>query len=181
MCIARAHKFYKNEDGVAAIEFALLFPILLFILLGIWDLGNGVLAQQKVISSAQIVADLVGRETNINSGRMDQAFEAGRVAMMPFPTEGKFKAEVLSVLFNGDGDAIESSWHETSDGSGGDIATMEAAALTLAEPNEGAVVVQVTYEYDPYFSDFITGRLIMRERAFARGRQTPYVRSTFTN
>ena len=33
-------KFLKSQDGVAAIEFALILPVLTIMLLALWDLSN---------------------------------------------------------------------------------------------------------------------------------------------
>ena len=44
-------KSWKDGDeGMAAVEAAMIFPIMLSMLLAIFDLGNGILANQKTFS-----------------------------------------------------------------------------------------------------------------------------------
>jgi Flp pilus assembly protein TadG len=51
----------RETEAVATVEAALVFPILLTLLLGTFDMGNGILANQKTIRASQIVADLMSR------------------------------------------------------------------------------------------------------------------------
>ena len=46
----------QEEDGMAAVEAAYIFPILLTMMLGVFDLGNGIIANQKTIRASQVTA-----------------------------------------------------------------------------------------------------------------------------
>ena len=67
-------KSWKDGDeGMAAVEAAMIFPIMLSMLLAIFDLGNGILANQKTIRASQVVADLITRQGIVTD---DDIFEA---------------------------------------------------------------------------------------------------------
>jgi len=57
-------RYTRGDDGVAAIESALMFPTLIMMLVSMVDIGNGILANQKLIAASQITADLITREAN---------------------------------------------------------------------------------------------------------------------
>jgi len=88
--------YWRDESGLAAAESAMIFPILLTLLLGTFDLGNAILANQKSIRASQIVADLVTRSSTVDDTDINEAIEAGRLALNPFSTEG-FGVDVIRI------------------------------------------------------------------------------------
>lgn len=161
------------EDASAAAEFGLVFPLLFMMMLGLWDLGNGIILSQKTIAASQVVADLIGRETTIDDDELRQAFDAGRLAMLPYPTE-PLTIDIVSVAFDDEGDPV-ARWQEDSNGGNGVNANLASTTAGLGGPGDGAVAVQTTYTYDPTFAGTILDEFDMREIAFARGRKTAVV------
>ena len=66
-------RWWGNRDGIAATEFALVFPIMFMLLLGVIELGNGLLANQKVLSASQIVSDLLTRTEEVTDDQLEEA------------------------------------------------------------------------------------------------------------
>ena len=54
-------RFYKNDDGVAAVEFGLIFPFIFIIYFGLIDLTGLVSTSRRVTNASSVVADLVGQ------------------------------------------------------------------------------------------------------------------------
>lgn len=165
---------FKREDGLAAVEAALVFPLLLTLLMGTFDLGNAILANTKTIRAAMVVADLVTRDRNVTTNDLNEAVEAGRLAFQPLDDDS-FGVDIVSVRFDEDAQSsIE--WRETRN------MTAEAGVLddvdALSAENSGVVVVYVRYLYTPFFGEFITGDISMKEVAFARGRKSAVVGRT---
>jgi len=161
----------KSDDGLAAIEAALVFPVLLALLMGTFDLGNAILANTKVVRASQVVADLVTRKRSVSDADVDEAIEAGRLALEPLDTSS-YGVDITSIEFDEDADTAI-VWRETEN------MTADPDVLTrvepLAEENFGVVVVSVRYEYVPFFANFLTGDISMMETAFARGRKSAVV------
>ncbi|MEM7650972.1 MAG: TadE/TadG family type IV pilus assembly protein [Pseudomonadota bacterium] len=160
-------RWFKSEDGLAAVEAAFVFPILLTLLLGTFDLGNGILANQKAIRASQVTADLIARSSTVDDFMIDDAIEAGELAFQPLPSD-TFGVDIVSISFDDDANPnIE--WRETRNMSAlGDVLTRVAS---LAEPNDGVLVVAIEYEFEPAFAGFVIDNIPMQEIAFARGRQ----------
>ncbi len=97
-------RYYQDEKGTAAAEFVIIFPVMFFMILGIWDLGNGLWIGQKLIKTSNMVADLLARETEVTDAELAQAFEAGRLALQPF-SDTTLTIEVYSFSFYEDGKA----------------------------------------------------------------------------
>lgn len=160
-----------GEDGMAAVEAAMIFPIMLSMLLAIYDLGNGILANQKTIRASQVVADLITRQGIVSNDDVNEAIEAGRLALEPLDT-ASYGIDIVSIRFDEDADT-EIVWRETLNM--GALPDAFVAVAALAEANEGVVMVSVRYVYEPLFSKFVTSDIEMGEVAFSRGRNSPVI------
>jgi Flp pilus assembly protein TadG len=163
----------RDRSGAVAAEFAMILPVMVALLFGVYDLGTAIVINQKAIASSQIMADLVSRSVAVTQDELDDIVFAGREAMRPYTT-ADFSYSVVSVEFAADPDDPEPSvcWDE------GPVATTNAmleGTEPLAAPGEGIVVVTVQYQYEPVFATYLMDTLNMSEVAFARGRRTPVV------
>lgn len=164
-------KWIRNDDAVAAVESALVFPILLTLLLGTFDMGNAILANQKTIRASQVVGDLVTRTRSIDTAGIDEAITAGQLALAPLDTSS-FGVDIVSIRFDDDAQPVI-VWRETRGMT--PITDVLTRVESLAEAGNGVVVVTVQYIFDPLFSGFVIGEIPMQEIAFTRGRKSAIV------
>jgi Flp pilus assembly protein TadG len=165
------NQWIDDRDGVAAVEAALIFPILLTLMLGTFDIGNGILANQKTIRASQIVADLITRQRTVSEADIDEAVDGGRLAFETISSD-TYGVDIVSIRFDEDGDP-EIAWRETRGMS--PKADVLEAVESLSEPNGGVVVVSVEYLFEPVFAGFVVDAIPMQEIAFARGRKSAVV------
>ncbi len=161
----------KNQDGHAGMEAALIFPVLMTLLLGVFDVGNAILANQKTIRASQVTADLVARMREVHNQDVREAVNAGRLALSPLDTRG-YGVDIVSVRFD-DSAIPEIVWRETKGMSPVDNVLDTLDGLAVA--GEGVVVVTSHYNFTPVFAGFIINEVDMQEVAFARGRLSPVV------
>lgn len=166
-----ARQWYRGEEALAATEATLVFPILLTLLLGVFDMGNGILANQKTIRASQVVGDIITRSSSVSDIEIQEAIEAGRLALEPLDASS-FGIDIVSIRFDEDSNA-EIVWRETQ-GMPASDSVLESVA-PLAEANNGVVVVTVKYVFEPVFAGFIVNDIPMTEVAFTRGRKSPVV------
>jgi len=165
-------KSWKDGDeGMAAVEAAMIFPIMLSMLLAIFDLGNGILANQKTIRASQVVADLITRQGIVTDDDIFEAIEAGRLALEPLDSSS-YGVDIVSVRFDED-ENINILWRETVNMP--PAADPYTAVAPLVEANEGVLMVSVRYVYEPLFTAFISNDIEMGEVAFSRGRSSPSI------
>lgn len=164
-------RWVREEGGVAAVEAALLFPVMLTLFLGMVDIGNAILSNQKTITASQVAADLIARKETVSTTDINEAIEAARLAIEPFPTS-TFGIDIVSLRFDDTG-APQVVWRVTQNMSPNDNA-VDSTAL-IGEPGEGMVIVSVVFRYDPIFAGFVINEIPMEEVAFVRGRKSPVV------
>ena len=167
----RILKIWKNEDGVALIEGALIIPILIAMIFSMYDIGHAVLVSQKVMSATHITADLITRKKTVTQHDIDEAIEAAMLAIDPYDRT-PFGIDIVSVRF-GDEDAPEEIWRETQ--VMGPNLDLPGDAEGLGQEGEGVVAVTVTYLYEPHFTSGLVGEIEMQEITYMRGRKSSVI------
>lgn len=162
-------KFYlRDERGVSALEAAMLFPVLFSMLMAIYDLGQGVVINQKTVAASQIIADLISRNEVVNMDLINDITIGGSLALEPY-SKVPFGYDVVSIEFDEDGDPII-LWRVTNNMDENDGAV--DSTIGLGEEGEGVVAVSVVYSYEPFFTNFVVNSFDMKEVAFLRGRKS---------
>lgn len=97
MTRGRLTQFREDVRAVAAVEFALIVPLLIGLYLGTIEAATLYSADHKVATVASTMADLVSRENGeIKSSTITSYFTAASSIMQPYPTTGL--GQVVSLL-----------------------------------------------------------------------------------
>jgi Flp pilus assembly pilin Flp len=200
--IGRMHaRLRADEQGLAFVEFALVAPVLLFLILGGLEVVNYALAQLKVNQIAMTVADNAGRvTTGIDEANVYEVFAGADVIgkSMNFQQNGRI---VLSSLQDNEqkgnkhGQMInwQRCWGDRgtapaygTEGIGRDDDSLEegmgaAGNKITSIPGTAVMFVEVSYDYQPLLSSPVMpiSGTIRRESAFnVRGRQNNDISNT---
>lgn len=80
-----ARRFKRDDSGVAAIEMAFIFPVMVMMLVGLVDVTDGMSANRKVTITANTLGDLISQEpgttTKVN---LDGIFAGAIETMVPY-------------------------------------------------------------------------------------------------
>ncbi len=164
----RILRWIEEDRATAFIETVVLMPVFITLLMGVYDLGRGVTTNQKVIGASQIIGDLITRERTVDMATLEDMIVAGELAIAPYAT-APFGYDIASVQFDDDGNP-EVLWRITRNTVENDDA-IDSTRL-VGSPGDGIVVVTATYEYRPFFSNFIVDTINMEEVAFLHGRRS---------
>src|ERR1700683_3212399 len=80
--------FARDRGAVAAVEFAIILPLMLIIYLGGVELGDGMAIQYKVTETARTVTDLGSQYTSINTATMSSILGASSTVVAPYSSAG---------------------------------------------------------------------------------------------
>jgi Flp pilus assembly protein TadG len=168
---ARVRAFLGDTRGAAAVELAVITPVILSIFFGTAELAQGFAIDRKLTITARALSDLVGQATTISNADMTNIFTAANAIMTPY-SASPLKARVTAVNIDGSGTATV-GWADHSNwsvvGAPGAAVTIPAA---LRIPNTQIIWSEVQYGYTPPFAYYITGMLNLTEQFFARPRQS---------
>lgn len=177
-------RFRSNKDGIAAVEFAMIVPILLAMYLGTIEISTGITVNKRVARVSSTVADLVTQQSTVTKGTLDDILEIGAAIMQPY-TADKPKITVIGVDVNStypQGGKV--SWSRVYDkgtfkaGAAKNADTIVPANLRI--DGTFVVMVQTDIEYRPVVTWVIGSKtdnsgnsytaLDMMERYFLRPR-----------
>ena len=164
--------WWWNEQAVIALEVGLLMPVMLVILMGVIDTGNGVVASQKMINAAQTVGDLIGRDDSVTTAQLNDCIEAGKLSMMPLDTT-TFGVDVAGIQFVGGPTKPKVIWDYTYNSDPNP--TILTKASGLGADQEGVLGVTAKYTYTPYFAGVLSGSLPITEISYVRGRNGLFI------
>ncbi|MBC7580952.1 MAG: pilus assembly protein [Tardiphaga sp.] len=74
----------KDNRGIAAVEFALIMPLMIMMFFGMIDVSMGVGADRKVTIIAQSMADLASRYTTVTDTDIANFFTIGDAMLTPY-------------------------------------------------------------------------------------------------
>lgn len=89
--------FVRDCRGVAAVEFAMIAPVLVMIYFGLAVLTEGLMASRKVSSVASTIGDITAQGASTSPTQLADVFSVGQQLMQPFPTTGVLTMRVSSV------------------------------------------------------------------------------------
>ncbi len=150
-------RFRAGRDGVAAVEFALVLPLLLLLYFGTTDLASYIGNIRKVTLAARTVADLVAREGgDISANQFAVIVKAGRAVLAPYDgATARIAAKAVGV-YDANGKAKVCSYAVDAGNASAPAPTgpTDVPPVPDAFKNAGAryVVVDLTMAYKPIFA-----------------------------
>jgi Flp pilus assembly protein TadG len=163
-----------DRSGVAAVEFALLLPIMLSLYFGAVEIGDAYTIDRKVTHITSSLADLVTQSRTISNADMDNILDATASIITPYD-DGLLRIKVSGVSIDADGKATV-AWSDARN----DTPLAKDSVITLPaavnEPNTFVVTAEVHYTYTPMIGYVLTGSFDMKDQFYLRPRLTETVK-----
>jgi len=165
----------SNQRGVAAVEFAMLLPVMITLYIGGVEISRMVSVDRKVTLTARSVADLVAQSTTVTNNEMTNILNAANAVLAPY-LSANAKVTVSSVKIDADKKAtIE--WSDTCHGTARAVNSTITLSPALATPNTWLIWAEVSYTYTPIFGGAptdllykLTGPKILQDQIYMRPR-----------
>lgn len=138
----RRTSFRRDERGTAAIEFALMAPILIVLQLGSVELVKAFEAQRRIAHVAAAMADVVSQGRTVSDAQLADAMAAGPVLVDPLPT-ATLGLRIASMTANSSG-VVSVDWQTSQNWN---IAGGPSVPNGYLNANESAIVADVSYDY----------------------------------
>lgn len=172
--LSLARRFATDRRGLAAVEFALIVPVMLVMYFGTLETTNALTAARRVSNVAETAADLVAQETSVTTSDMNDVFSASTAILTPFDTSSV--RIVISSVVADSSNVTRVAWSQAY---GGATARSTNSSVTLptglTTAGTSVIMAEVTYTYTSPIGTFITGPITMSEKAYLRPRRTTAV------
>ena len=190
-------KVIKNEDGVAAIEFALVAPVMIFMFMGAVDLCNLLIIDNRVRHATAVVSDLVTQSISaqISPADLNVANTAAAFVMSPLPITSKFAMVITnyrptnattsqvkwsSIIYAGGASPTRSSQLGLSVTACGSSTRPANLPMPAAATMNDIVMVQARYDWTPMFTQIITSTLRLNAVTYNMVRYSQYLEPSST-
>jgi Flp pilus assembly protein TadG len=170
----RAGRWRADERGVAAIEAAIVFPLLVLIFLGMVEMGQAFTVKRRVQSVASTTADLVAQSQSVTTSDLNDIASIGAQLMLPYSSTGL--ALTITSVAEDNQSKITVQWScSWSNLSSSANCSATGAAYTglpsgLLSPGQSVIIGQTVYPYKPAIGEFLTGGLTFTASTYYRPR-----------
>jgi Flp pilus assembly protein TadG len=142
-----------DQRGVAAVEFALVLPFMLYLYFGGFELIQGVMIHRQASLTATTVGNIVTQYTSISaSTQLPDILNASVQIFSPYPS-GNATVVVSLVTINSSGQATV-TWSQALNGTARSTGSSVTVPGTLDIANTSLILSEVSYAYTPTY-DFI--------------------------
>ncbi|HEX3919627.1 MAG TPA: TadE/TadG family type IV pilus assembly protein [Caulobacteraceae bacterium] len=163
-----------DRRGVAAVEFALLAPILLLLYFGVVELTQGLMTQERAAHTASTIGDLTAQSTTIDQAEITDIFAMGNTIMYPYPTTS-LQMRLSSLVADKNGN-VTVAWSEgqgmTALGKG---STVSGLPSNVINANESVIMAETKYTYTSVFGQIMPSPVIFNEKYYLRPRASTSV------
>jgi Flp pilus assembly protein TadG len=165
---SRTAGFASDRRGIAATEFAMIAPALIFLVMGVLEMSFRFRASDEATRYVHQVADLISRENALEEDDLTEIYNAAPHMMMPLDSTDALDLDISSVGFVGDEVEPTMFWRRVA-GQQVDFNLSETA--DMGAKDESVIRIGVRYRYESVLSSLFGGSAMSIERqAFSRPR-----------
>ena len=167
-------RFWADAGGAAAVEFALLVPLLALLYFGVVEVTQGAMTEQRVAHTASAIGDLVAQSSSTTSAEVTDIFNVGDAVMTPYPTSGlQMRVSSLKADKNG---AVTVAWSQATGMTAlSKGATMSSLPANVVNANESVIMGEAKYTYQSVFGMVLPQPIVFTETSYLHPRLSTQV------
>lgn len=164
----RLRRFIAAKKGSAALEFAIIAPMMIFLLFGSIDLLDVLSANKRVQNAASSIADVAARDTEISNAEVAGFWAALNVLM--FPDNGanvNIRLTSVNIVTSSTARVVWSEGRGMTPRVVNSNVTLPAEMMT---PGTSVIMAEATYSYQSPLGFLLAGPVTIRHEAYRRSR-----------
>ena len=166
-----AHEFVADGRGFAAIEFALIVPLMLVMFFGTVEFSSAIAIDRKVTLMARTLSDLTSQSTTVADADMTNFFAASTAIIAPY--DATPVSATITELYVDSTQTAHVQWSK------GSAARAQRSTVsiptTLAVANTYLIFSEVSYIYTPSVGHVLKNLITLSDVAYTRPRQSACV------
>ncbi|MEZ5852668.1 MAG: TadE/TadG family type IV pilus assembly protein [Hyphomicrobiaceae bacterium] len=179
---ALARKLRRDHRGVAAVEFAMIAPLMFFLFVGCIEFSQALTVDRRVTQAASACADLIARApaAGLTVAEVDGQLRIIESLMRPYDSS-RLNVKIVSVKAkDAGGGALQYvvDWSRDSTGATPYVRNSTYAAIPdgLLAAGESVIIAESTYNYAPLIMHyFLTSAFDLSEKFYLKPRNATCV------
>ena len=168
-----------DRRGSSAVEFAVIFPVLIILYVAVVETGNLLTIYRRTSEVASTAADLTAQVKTVSTSDLSDIVSASSSILTPYPTT-PLKVVLSSVVADASNNG-KVAWSYASKGSGRATSSAYSVPTGLTEPGSSVIVAEITYAFTPVANMpqfFSPGSFDIKRTFYARPRRSLTVTKT---
>ena len=168
--------FGAAREGLAAVEFALIAPLMISMYFGVTELSDAFTASAKTTTVASTAADLVAQEQTVCNAEMTDVFAALNTIMFPYPLNNM--QIVVSSLIDAGGGTVKVAWSDAQNTSPRAVNSVVSVPAGLVAVGGSVILAEVSYSYSSPAGHLIYGVVPLADKFYLHPRRTAQIART---
>ena len=166
-------RFRDDEKGIAAIEFAIIAPIMIAMYFGLAEIASAIGVDRRVSHAANVAGDLATQQPEIRDAEIEEVVSAA-LRVLNVKNIGKVSMDIESFILPAAGEDPESRGRIRVNSSSGDFEPFVAKGLDtkLLNENSGVVVTRLSYKYTPVEARLLDTEITLDETFLLKPRRS---------
>ncbi|HLZ66958.1 MAG TPA: TadE/TadG family type IV pilus assembly protein [Aliidongia sp.] len=169
----------RDRSGTAAVEFAMIVPVMLTMWLGMMQFAQYETVDAKTLMAAQSISDIVAQVGTWQAGQFSDIVSAANVVLAPLPPPPTgmttpVTVDVVGVAYDSNNNPTYTSnggWRCTSTGGPAkDPSVPLSLTAGLGSTGQMIILVTVKFAYQPAITYGVIGARTLSEQALNRPR-----------
>ncbi len=166
-------RFRREEDGIAAVEFAILSPVMIALYFGVVEIALIIHADKITSHATNVAGDLATQVANMDGDDMEDVLEATLATMSLKPDQvSDVRAEILSYRMDPGGAIVELGKANLNGGYVGSAFDPTDIGTRLLTETSGAVVARLQYNYRSVTYKFVEPFTLLEETFILKPRSS---------
>ncbi|MDO8839165.1 MAG: pilus assembly protein [Parvibaculum sp.] len=174
--ISPLHRFIHDYKGLAAVEFALILPLMIAFYFGGVEMTNMLVANRRVTAVAYTAADLTAQSAALNNSDIADIFAASATILQPFST-APLKVRISNIVADAQ-NVAKVAWSDGFQISPRAVGSTVTLPAGLTTPGSSVVFVETTYGYTSPVGEMVAGTVNFSETAYLKPRRAVQISRT---
>jgi len=163
----------RDAKGFAAVEFAMIVPVMIIMMLGCVETSDALTVSSRMINISGSVADMVARCSNVTTGDLSDIMRISDSLLGKYPYQAMY-IEIVAVQADAAGHVTVSWSYDHNHGSPlAPGATYPGLPTGLVAPNGNLIITTASYRYRSPIGHFIHGQINLSHTAYNAPRAGP--------
>ncbi|MEO0606771.1 MAG: TadE/TadG family type IV pilus assembly protein [Pseudomonadota bacterium] len=158
----------RDDDGVSAVEFALIAPLMAMIYFGCIELSLMMTLDRKVTGATAALGDLTSRASSISNDELADILEATRMVMQP---NDMTKSRMRVTSLYEDSGLVKVAWSDGCNLSAYNVDEVVTIPANLIPTGGTIIMAEIEYDYISGIGYFFSSAKKLTDRFYLRPRR----------